>query len=79
MIHAIKQGLNDYVELKHETLVEAIHDTYAVVDRIKIKRGYGFACPPKTLALFAHNEEFSIVTNSIPDLVNLVAEECKTK
>ena len=79
MIAAINLGLNDYVELKHNNYVDRIKNMYAVVDRVKIKRGYGFACPVKTLALFAHNEEFSIVTGLIPDLVKLVGEECKTR
>ena len=52
---------------------------FAVINRVKIKRGYHYACPPKTLALFAHNEEFSIFKAELPALIKLVGEECKTR
>ena len=65
----INAGLNEYLEMKHSEHVDRVKNTYAIIDRIKIKRGYGFACPPKTMALFAHNSEFPVITGCIPHFV----------
>lgn len=48
-------------------------NVYAMIDRIKVKRGYGFTCPLKTMAIFASNEEFSLLPGEVPENVKLVA------
>ena len=49
-----------------------------MIDRIKVKRGYGFTCPLKTMAIFASNEEFSLLPGEVPENVKLVASLCRT-
>ena len=72
-------GLENYLELRHENQVAQLADFYAVVDRIKIKRAAGFTCPVKTVALFAHNQEFSVLPDELPALVRVVAEGCRSR
>ena len=49
-----------------------MRNKYAMVDGIKVKRAFGFTCPVKTLAIFAHTVE-------MPENVKLVVESCKTR
>ena len=74
----MNSGFQNYVELNHEDKLELARNTYAVIDKVKIKRDLGFTCPTKTLALIAHNHQFSIIKNEIPEFVNLVNSRCRT-
>ena len=56
-----------------------MRNKYAMVDRIKVKRAFGFTCPVKTLAIFAHNDEMSLLPVEMPENVKLVVESCKTR
>ena len=49
------------------------------MDRVKIKRDYGFTCPVKTVALFASNEEFSLLPKELPELIKTVMTSCRTR
>lgn len=72
-------GLANYIELQHEEYVESLADFYAVLDRVKIRRDKGFTCPLKTVALFASNEEFSLLPRELPELVKTVMTGCRTR
>ena len=72
-------GLDNYIEIEHAEQVKRLDNVYAFIDRIRIKRDRNFSCPVKTLALFAHNEEFSLLPEQVPGIVSLVAEKCLRK
>ena len=48
-----------YIEIKHEQFVEEVKDFYFMIIKLKVSVEGEFDCPAKTIALFAHNEEFS--------------------
>ena len=69
MIRGIESGFNETIIIKHLEQIDKIRNSYAYIDRIKIKRPRNAYCPVKTLALIAHNEEFSICKDEIPEFV----------
>jgi hypothetical protein len=71
--------MSQYLEVKHEEAVASVRNKYAMVDRIKVKRAFGFTCPIKTIAIFAHNYEMSLLPDEMPENVKLVVEACRTK
>ena len=73
MRRGIASGFNDTIIVKHQEHIDSIRNSYAYIDRIKIKRSRTDYCPVRTLALFAHNEEFSICMDEIPEFVQLIA------
>lgn len=69
-----------YIEIKHEQFVEEVKDFYFMIKKLKVSVEGEFDCPAKTIALFAHNEEFSYGKDDIPFIVKKVSKECrKTK
>ena len=75
----MNSGFQNYVELNHADKLELVRNTYAVIDKVKIKRDRRFTCPTNTLALFAHNHQFPIYKNESPEFVNLVSSSCRTR
>ena len=49
-----------------------------MIQRFQINLNGDWNCPAKTIALFAHNKEFSFDQDEIPLIVREVAENCKT-
>lgn len=48
-----------FLRLQSEDLEQKAAPVYFLWDRVKISRqGKGFTCPVKSLALFAHNQDF---------------------
>ena len=67
-----------YIEVKHEEQVNQVKDEFLMMKQFKISVEGDFNCPAKTIALFAHNEEFSYGQDEMPGIVKQVSEECKT-
>ena len=67
-----------YLEVKHEEHVNQVKDEFLMMRQFKISVEGDFNCPAKTIALFAHNEEFSYGQDEMPSIVKQVSEECKT-
>lgn len=49
-----------------------------MLQRFKISIDGDWTCPAKTVAIFAHNSEFSFDDSKVPTLVKTVIEQCKT-
>ena len=67
-----------YIEVEHKELVDDVKDYYLMIKKFKVSVEGEFNCPAKTVALFAHNDEFSYSPNGMPEIVKLVSEQCKT-
>ena len=59
--------------------MERLDSCFAVIDGVKIRRVQGFTCPLKTVAIFASNDEFSVLPGQMPERVELVANGCTTR
>ena len=75
MAKAKNAGLENYVEVDISKRPSIDH-VFALISRVRIKREKGFTCPIKTLALFAHDTEFSVLPNETPEIVDFVSKNC---
>ena len=74
----MQQTWPKYIEVKHEEQVNQVKDEFLMMKQFKISVEGEFNCPAKTIALFAHNDEFSYGQDEMPGIVKQVSEECKT-
>ena len=49
-----------------------------MIQKIQFDVTGNWTCPAKTIAIFAHNSEFSFDEDETPSIVKLVSERCKT-
>ena len=77
-MNLMRQIWPKYIEVKHEEHVNQVKDDYLMIKKVKVSCEGDFNCPVKTLALFAHNQEFSYALDEMPPIVRQVSEECKT-
>ena len=78
IIHKNQALIPKYIELKHQEQINAVKDNYVMIQRFKISIDGDWTCPAKTVAIFAHNFEFSFQEEMMPALVRTVSEQCKT-
>ena len=64
--------------MKHQEHIDNVRDAYLMIQTFKISVERDFTCPAKTIAIFAHDSEFSFDKEEMPSLVRRVSEECKT-
>ena len=48
-----------YIEVIHQDQVDAVKDNYVMIQSFKLSIKGDWTCPAKTIAIFAHNTEFS--------------------
>ena len=49
-----------------------------MLQSVKITNDVEWTCPAKTIAIFAHNSEFSYRDEEMPSIVSKVSKQCKT-
>ena len=77
-MESMRQLWPRYIEIKHDQLVQQVKDDYLMIKKFKITSDPEFLFPAKTIALFAHNQEFSFASDNMPALVKKVSEQCKS-
>jgi len=62
-----------YIEVKHQAHVDSVRDNYVMLQSVKINLDGAWTCPAKTIAIFAHDTEFSFADVSLPNIVSTVS------
>ena len=69
----ITPNIPKYIEVKHQDRVDEARNNFLMMQTIKISIEGGWTCPAKTIAIFAHNTEFSFEQEKMPRLVETVS------